>query len=151
MTNIPDSRMIPPHNEYMEAYQVSINAMRQERIAQMAPEEQAKMAVLESVSLQLEEAKIPFVLWGNPNTKEEDGVFWRFNKLEYLPGDSSFKDRSNVVMRTIFWRLAPTITEWMTAGVAKFVGFYDADKKMIYSYDMTQRPMKISVAEKNHD
>lgn len=135
MTPLPDSKSIPPVNEHVEAYQNAVNIRREEATASFLPEEVSRMRVLESVSKQLEDAKIPFALWGNPLNRETGVSFWRFNRLDYLPEDTSFKDRADEMMRILFWRLAPTIAEWTNAGVVKYSAFYDENRKLLYAYD----------------
>ncbi len=141
--SLPDIKTVPPTTEHMEAYQASVDTMRAEAVASMTPEEQARMKVMESVSRQLEEAKIPFALWANPLT---DRVrFWRFNRLDYLPENATFKERGDVIMKTQFWCLAPTMAQWTFAGAVKYAAYYGAQQEMLYGYVIDEKTQQIKV------
>ncbi len=148
---LPDTNTVPPVNEHMEAYQAQVNEQRAEKVASLSPEEQARMGVIESVSSQLEKAGIPFVVWASPMTNDKTPVFWRFNRLEYLPDDTPFPTRSDLMMRILFWRLAPTIANWTTAGGAKFISFFGKEKEFLYGYDMSSEPCKIVLPPEEGD
>lgn len=145
MSELPDPTTIPPVTEHIEAYQASVDANRREAIAAMNEAEKAKMAVLESVSKQLEDAQIPFALWGSPLDKENGVRFWRFNRLDYLPPEATFKERSDLMMRVQFWCLAPTMAQWTFAGAVKHAAYYGKEQELLYGYQVDDVEERIRI------
>ncbi len=146
MITLPDPTTLPNTAEGVADYQSAVNARRAEQTASFKPEEKAQMAIIEAVSKQLEDAKIPFALWANPLNTETGTCFWRFSRLEYLPESAPFSERASLLMRTLYWRLAPTMSEWMLKAFGvKYASFYDEERKPLFAYDMTGERTAIMV------
>lgn len=147
MNETPKSS-IPFNEEHFEAYQDEVNRKREEMLATRPPEEVARMRVIESVAGQLEAANIPFVMWANPVLEPDKVGFIRFNKLEYMAGETLDK-RVGWLQRQAYYALFPDIMWWISRlfGI-RTAAFYDKNSEFMFGHDLSgERAMIIEKKE----
>ncbi len=146
MSDLPDYRSLPKNDEHLEAFQATIDAQRAAQKAAMSPEQRRRVEIMESVSAQLEEAGVPFILFAAPTDDGSTG-FYRFLRFHYDPvgaPDAAYRKR---VKDALFLQLSPALAQFSTAyDDIHFASFFNADGSPAYHYDMSggwTKPVKV--------
>jgi len=108
---IPSVETVPQTYEGIEAYQNTINKVREKAVSEMTETEQLKMKTIEEAISILEKNGVEFFLFANPRDGNKR-QFWHFNKLEYSTEDEiSFAELERRVKEKVwgrngvYWRL----------------------------------------------
>ncbi len=83
---IPSVETVPRTYEGIEAYQNTLNKVRDKVVSEMTEEEQLKIKTIEKAISILEKNEVEFFLFANPRDGNKR-QFWHFNKLEYSTED----------------------------------------------------------------
>ncbi len=110
------------------AYQAGLNAQKAALQASMAPDQAAKMTVIEECVAKLEAAQIPFVGWF-ATEQHPDGRcdWWQFNRYSYDADFTTMATRTSIARA----HQAAFMLEFMTKGMIGCVVTYDKDSKPI--------------------